>query len=299
VVGPVRVVRYCLPLLVIALLAGCGGSTLKGPPELVLVSTRDGDYALFGATAEGKHARRLTEEKGDPASPAGLFFQVEPAWSPDGRRIAFASQRDGTTHIFVMNADGTGTRRLTSGKLDDNHPSWSPDGRRIVFAREGGLFVAPAAGGAARRVGRGAGDAANPAWSPDGTMIAYDYREPGSDVREVYVMSANGTGIRRVTTLNRASGLPVWSPDGRRIAFQSNIRLGHFEIYTIGLDGKGLDQVTVSLIDAIQPAWSPNGNKLAFAREGAIWVDEGGKQRKLTSGEGNDSGPAWRPVPPQ
>jgi TolB protein len=292
--------RRLLPVAAFAalLVAGCGGSSTKGPPDLLFVSTRDGDYAIFGADAAGKHARRLTKERGD-ASPRGLFFQVEPAWSPDGRRIAFASFREGTSHIYVMDADGKGTRRLTSGTKSDDHPSWSPDGRRILFAREGALFVVPAAGGPPRRVGRGFGSAADPAWSPDGKQIAYDYRRPGYSIRELYVMRADGTHVRKVTELQQVSGLPAWSPDGKRLAFQSNVRLGHFEIYTIGVDGKGLREVTQSLVDVIQPAWSPDGSRLAFSRDGAIWVDAGGKQTQLTSGKNNDSAPAWRPTSPQ
>src|SRR6266545_4486514 len=240
-------------------LAGCGGSSPKGPPDLLFVSVKDGDYAIFGADAEGKHARRLTEEKGDPSSPSGLFFQVEPAWSPDGRQIAFASHREGTSHIFVMQADGTGTKRLTNSAKADDHPAWSPDGTRITF----------------------------------------DYRQPGFSIRELWVMPADGHGKRQLTKLGQVSGLPKWSPDGRRLAFQSNVRLGHFEIYTIGAYGKGLRQVTQSLVDVIQPAWSPDGSRIAFSRDGAIWVDENGTQTQLTSGKNNDSSPAWRPVPPK
>jgi len=280
-------------------LAGCGGSSPKGPPDLLFVSVKDGDYAIFGADAEGKHARRLTEEKGDPSSPSGLFFQVEPAWSPDGRQIAFASHREGTSHIFVMQADGTGTKRLTNSAKADDHPAWSPDGTRIIFGREGALFGVPAGGGPARRIGSGFGNAADPDWSPDGKLIAFDYRQPGFSIRELWVMPADGHGKRQLTKLGQVSGLPKWSPDGRRLAFQSNVRLGHFEIYTIGAYGKGLRQVTQSRVDVLQPAWSPDGSRIAFPRDGAIWVDENGTQTQLTSGKNNDSSPAWRPVPPK
>jgi Tol biopolymer transport system component len=291
-------VRLLLVLAAFAalVLAGCGGSSPKGPPDLLFVSTKDGDYAIFGADAEGKHVRRLTKEKGDPSTLSGLFFQVEPAWSPDGRQIAFASHRDGTSHIYVMQADGTGAKRLTNSAKDDDHPAWSPDGSRIIFGREGALYGVPAGGGPAHRVGRGFGNAADPTWSPDGKLIAYDYRVPGFSIRELYVMRADGRGKRRVTKLRQVSGLPAWSPDGRRLAFQSNVRLGHFEIYTIGVDGKGLRQVTQSVVDVIQPAWSPDGSELAFSRDGAIWVEAAGTQTQLTSGKNNDSSPAWRPV---
>jgi TolB protein len=294
-------VRRLLSVAALAafVLAGCGGSVPNGPPALIFISTKDADYAIFRADVRGKHVRRVTKEKGDPSSPAGLFFQVEPAWSPDGRKIAFVSGRDGVGHIFVMNWDGSGLTRVTNTKQDDHHPSWSPDGRYLVFSREGALFRASAIGGPARRVGRGLGNASDPAYSPDGKLIAYDYRRPGFSIREVYVMHADGTGIRQVTKLRQVSGLPAWSPDGTRIAFQSNIRLGHYEIYTIGVDGTGLAQVTASTTtDAIQPAYAPDGS-LAFARDGAIWVDRKGTGTQLTSGKDNDSSPAWRPIAPK
>jgi TolB protein len=294
-------VRRLLPLAAVAalLVAGCGGSKPSEPPALLLVSVKDGDYAIFGAEVDGKHARRLTKERGDPSTASGLFFQGEPAWSPDGQQIAFVSLRDGTSHIYVMNADGTGTKRLTNSAKADDHPAWSPDGGRIIFGREGALYGVPAGGGPAHRVGRGFGSAADPAWSPDGKLIAFDYREPGFSIRELWVMNADGTNKHQLTKLGQVSGLPKWSPDGKRLVFQSNVRLGHYEIYTIGADGKGLRQVTQSVVDVIQPEWSPDGKKIAFSRDGAIWVDENGTETQLTSGKNNDSSPAFRPMPPQ
>ena len=293
--------RLALPAAALALLlvAGCGGSARKGSDALLFVSVRDGDYAIFGANADGTHARRLTKEQGDPSTPTGLFFQVQPTWSPDARKIVFSSGRDGTSHIFVMNADGTGTTRLTGSQRNDDHPSWSGDGSRIVFSREGALYVIPAAGGKPQRVGHGFGSATSPAFSPDGKLIAYDYRQPGYRNREIYVMNADGTGIRQVTRLNHVSGLPAWSPDGKRLAFQSNLRLGHFEIYTVAFDGSHLHQVTTSSTDVIQPAWAPDGRTIGFSRDGAIWIDDGSTESQLTSGKNIDSAPAWRPVQPE
>ena len=295
--------RACQALIVgavlVALLAsGCGGSAPKGPPDVVFVSVRDGDYAIFGSDADGSHQRRLTEEKGNPASPAGLFWQIEPAWSPDGSRIAFASKREGKQHIFVMNADGTGTARVTDEAFDDDHPTWSRDGARIVFAREGALYSVAAKGGKAMRVGKGIGSAADPAWSPDGSRIAYDYREPGFSVREVLSMRSDGTDIRRLTKLQALSSWPAWSPDGKRLAFQSDAYAGRTDIYTMPAAGGEPERVVSEATDAIQPAWAPDG-RLSFSLDGAIAVLEGGKVVRLTSGEGIDSSPAWRPGSPQ
>jgi len=274
--------------------AGCGSSTPR-QAELVFVSTRDGDYAIYGVDAGGRHEWRLTKERGDPATPAGLFFQLQPAWSPDGSSIAFVSKRSGYSHVYLMRADGTGTRRLTSGREEDSRPAWSPDGHRIVFARAGELYTVAAGGGAARRVTRGlGGDAADPAWSPDGKLIAYDYRRPGFSIREIWVVGVDGAGARAVTRLGQVSTLPAWSPDGKRIAFQSDVRSRNVEIYSIGLDGTGLRRVTRSAIDTIDPAWSASGT-IAFSRDGAIWtVGRSGRAQHLTSA-GNDASPAWRP----
>jgi TolB protein len=277
-------------------LAGCGTSD---PPrvDLAFASSRDGDYAIYGVGAEGGREVRLTKGNGDPSTPGGLLFAVEPAWSPDGRLIAFASRRDGVSHIYVMRADGTNVRQVTKGKLEDDGPAWAPDGRRIVFSRERALYVVPSAGGPARRLRRGdAGDAGNPTWSPDGKVIAYDYRRPGFGSREVWVVGADGDRPRQLTKFDVLSTLPSWSPDGSRLAFQSNLRGGHVEIYTIGRDGRKLRRETRSSIDTIDPAWSPNGKEIAFSRDGAIWTaDRTRRVRKVTSGK-NDSNPAWRPA---
>ncbi len=285
--------------LVALLVAGCGGSsTPKGGYPLLFVSVKDGDYAIFGANADGSHARRLTKRADTSSSPRGLFFQIEPAYSPDGKKIAFSSGRDGISHIFVMNADGTETTRITGSQRNDNHPSWSADGKRIVFSREGALFVVPATGGAPRRIGHGYGSAMDPAYSPNGKLIAYDYRKPGWTNREIFVMNADGTGIRPVTHLVYVSALPSWSPDGKSLAFQSN-PVGHNEIYTVGLNGTHLHQVTTSLTDVIQPAWASDGHTIAYSGDGAIWTVSGGTDTQLTSGKNNDSAPAWLPAQPQ
>src|SRR4029453_4671300 len=112
-----RCVRL-LTLLSLLLVASACGSSSPPTPDLIFVSTRDGDYALFGVAADGGDEHRLTKQKGNPATPSGLFFQTAPAWSPNGTRIAFASRRDGPSHVFVMGLDGQDVRPVTSSARD-------------------------------------------------------------------------------------------------------------------------------------------------------------------------------------
>lgn len=281
------------------LLLGCGGSSPKGPPDLIFVSSRDGDYAIFASDLDGRHQRRLTHDRGDFSTPSGLFFQVEPAWSPDGRRIAFASRRTGTSRIFVMLADGTGTRQLTSGRENDAHPTWSPDGQQVAFVRgdQGDLEIVSAYGSGLHRLLRTEAAESDPAWSPDGRWIVYSRRTPGTSAKELWLVRPDGSGRHPLTGLDALSTSPAWSPDGGRIVFQSDHGGTSSGIFIIGVDGKGFRRLGKSVNDDdIEPAWSPDGKTIAFSRNGHIeTVDMSGALRQLTGDENNDSRPAFRP----
>lgn len=287
------------------LLAGCGGSA-EPRPDLVLVSTRDGDYAIYEMNADGGSQTRLTEdEHADASSSRRLFFQVDPAWSPDGSKIAFASRRSGSFDIYVMNADGTGTRRLTATRADDANPTWSPDGRQIAFARgdRGDIYVVNADGTGLRRVTDDLAAESEPAWSPDGRWIAYvknSFQTTGADVRKLWLVRPDGTRSHPLTSPGARNYSPAWSPDSRRIAFASDAGGGGLlDIYTVGVDGKGVRRLTRTGPDAFEPAWSPDGKTIAFSRNGSIvTIDLEGNEEELTNPDNNDSSPAWNPVPP-
>ena len=292
--------RAAGPLVAIGtalLLAACGG-TDNSDPDLLLVSTRDGDYAIYTASTSGGDERRLTDADVDPSTPQGLFFQTEPAWSPDGSTIAFVSKRSGNSDLYAMGADGSGTRRLTSTKGDEARPSWAPDGQRIVFARgsPGRLFVMGADGVGAHRVTDRLAEETEPAWSPDGRWIAYSQRNPGTSIRELWLVRPDGSQQRRLTKLGGVAQAPSWSPDGRRIAFSANVTQNRFDIYTVGADGKNVRLVT-SRDDSFEPAWSPDGKTIAFSEAGAIVAIDvaNGDLRTVTDPKNNDSYPTWNP----
>jgi Tol biopolymer transport system component len=278
--------------------SGCGGDE-RVQPDFVFVSTRDGDYAIFEMNADGSAQHRLTEPEDDVASnPARLFFQVEPAWSPDGLKIAFASRRSGSFDIYAMNQDGEGTRRLTSTKGVDHHPTWSPKGDRIAFARDGDIWVVQADGSGERRISGIGADESEPSWSPDGAWIAYVRRTPGQAATEIALMRPDGSARRKITNRGGESIMPAWSPDSSRIVFASKAD-EVYALYTVGLDGRDIRTVVPTANDNFEPAWSPDGSTIAYQEDGAIFTVElgGGDVKRLTDQATNDSQPAWKPRP--
>ena len=163
--------------------------------------------------------------------------QFQPSWSPVGTRIAYASDQDGDNDIWVMNADGTGHRNLTTGNI-------TVDGRSLADSKE-----------------------EQPAWSPDGTRIVYVSDRGGGD-NDIWVMNADGTGHRVLHDNNNPESKPEWSPDGSRIIFVYNTgRPGtDDDIWT--MDAKtGLDWELITTATAedlrfnaaaeSNPTWSP------------------------------------------
>jgi Tol biopolymer transport system component len=137
-----------------------------------------------------------------------------PAWSPDGSKIAFTSDREGPGEIFVMSATGGGQTNLTHDPgAADGWPVWSPDGSKIAFQsyRDGNaeIYVMNADGTGVVRLTANAAFDAGPSWSPDGTRIAFESNRTGDF--EIYVMSAAGSGQTRLTDQAGLDGFPVWT----------------------------------------------------------------------------------------
>jgi Tol biopolymer transport system component len=301
-VSHLHVLGVALAACLTTLFAGCGGSG-GGAVDLLLVSTRDGDYAIYTMSADGRGEKRLTEAAGDASTLRGLFFQVEPAWSPDGTRIAFSSNRAGSFDLYMMAADGTGTRQLTATRAEDRDPSWSPDGRRIAFSRgtPGDLHVMDADGSSVRRLVESPADDRQPEWSPDGRWIVFTRKEPGTSIRELWLVRPDGSDARQLTSLDSLVDAPAWSPDGKRIAFATDVRNVQFDIYSVGVDGKRQRRVTVTSEDSFEPAWSSDGATIAYSEGGAIYSknaadDAYAEAKRLTDAASNDSSPEWRPV---
>ncbi len=137
-----------------------------------------------------------------------------PAWSPDGTKIAFRTDRDGALEIYVMNADGTGLNNLTSNPAFDGTPAWSPDGTKIAFStdRDGNLeiYVMNADGTGLNTLTSNPASDISLAWSPDGAKIAFSTDRDGN--LEIYVMDAVGTGLVNLPNNPASDFSPAWSP---------------------------------------------------------------------------------------
>ena len=271
----------------------------RGAGKIAFVRWAGGSYAVFVMAAAGGSAHRLS------LAPLHAFpirrhvFQGEPAWSPDGTRIAFTSDRTGRSGIYVMRSNGTQTRMLSISDAGDVRPSWSPDGRRIVFARsaQGRLYVIDADGRNLRPITQGvyASDS-DPAWSPDGTRIAFVRRPRGGGVAAVYLIGTDGRGLCRLTPFTKSVYWPAWSPDGSRLTYTNRNGSG-FAIAVVRADGRELRTLTPEGLD-FTPTWSSDGTKIVFAREATLFVmnADGSGVRRLTSGITIDDSPTWQPT---
>ena len=286
---PVIAITVAAALVVVLIAAGgfllTRDSSSPGRGELIAYSCKEPKnpwWAICTIRTDGTETRRLTKH----------LLTSDPAWSPDGRKIAFTRREDvgdyttlSEDDVFVMDSDGGGARQLTK-EVKGQHagqPSWSPDGRAIVFTRgdsipsalvvrPGGLHVMSADGSNVRRVTRGSFDGA-PVWSPDGHEIAFS-RSQGFDdpSREIYVVAAAGGKPRRLTqTADFLDSAPIWSPDGTRIAFtrlrpESQVD-GVAAVWIVNRDGTGLREVVrqkLFSIFSLGLAWSPDGKTIAF-----------------------------------
>lgn len=193
---------------------------------------------------------------------------IEPAWSPDGSKIAFKSDRSPSPNggIWVVNADGTGLVLLTNTPSSGNaKPTWSPDGSKIAFdsSRDGligSIYVMdPDGSNVTRLTNQLPFSDAGAEWSPDGTRMIFETNQGfGSNIG---IINLDGTG-RAVIGPGR---FPAWSPDGSKIIF-ALLTPGGYHIYTMNPDGSGLLQLTFGAPNDQYPSFSPDGRKIVFAR---------------------------------
>ena len=267
--------------------------------QIVFVSDRDGfgNPEIYVMNADGTSPTRLTN---NPAN------DYTPAWSPDGTRIVFGSNRDHFAgELYVMNADGSGQTRLTTNTAQEREPTWSPNGNQITFTstRDGNdeIYVMNADGSGQTRLTNNAASDDDPAWSPDGTRIAFVSNRDGNF--EVHVMGTDGSNpVQLTNTFLQSYSDPAWSPDGSRLAFDN----GTGQIFVMNANGTGGQQYTTPPGSNFMPAWSPDGRYIAIhsSRDGnaeIYLIDstfDGDTPIRLTTTavSVSDVEPDWQPI---
>ncbi len=233
---------------------------------IMFESTRDGHRQLFALNPPGTAVTPLSD---DAASLAAE--NAQPTLSPDGTKVLFVSERSRAIDLYVMNADGSGTRRLTSNPGLDTHPDWSPDGKQIVFVSDRGvgnqIYVMDAERGDAapiRLLTVLPGQSGSPRYSPDGRSVVFA-NGPGGEGGDLYLAdpSTANQKPRQLTTDGSDNAEPDWSPDGTSLVFSSR-RTGSREVFTMPSAGGVAMQITDLRAEAAGPRWSPDGTLLVF-----------------------------------
>jgi len=214
---------------------------------------------------------------------SSLGLDIDPAFSPDGNTLAFASDQSGSFEIYAKDLNGGQTRHLTSDGDRNLQPAWSPDGSAIAYYSQArrGLWLMPARGGPARRL---TSFGSSPAWSPDGREIVFQSGgvRDLTEMASVSVASSNlwivriaDGSLRPLTRLNQPEGAhnsPAWSPDGRSVAFVVNSLADGSRLWQVAIDSGRPERIPEPAA-SFEPVYGPSGHSLLVGstRSFGIW----------------------------
>lgn len=258
----------------------------EGEAPLLPQCSPDGKALVyFMTTGERTSIFSLALDDGEITELTPSLNAVDPAWSPDRRRIVFsATPPDQPAHpqLWVMGADGGDAHAITDNETFNLVPAWSPDGRKIAYTSESAsvgniadMWVVNADGSEPHPLMHGTSHDRQPAWSPDGDTLAFTRVEVSGNAigagglgGQLFLADASGENVRPLTSGPPRKFLPRWSPDGKEVVFSTAPDIGEslgerdprFQIYVVNSDGSHQRQVTDEPEGAHFATWCPSGH---------------------------------------
>lgn len=248
---------------------------------------------LYAINFDGSDLRRITHYNS---------LTLSPRWSPDGRRLAFTSFKDGNPDIYLQDLGSGKAEKLVSYPGLNLPGSWSRDGAKLLvtLSREGspGIYDMNVGNKTLQRLTRESSINVSPVRSPDEKRIAFVSNRNGSP--QIYIMDAEGGNVRRLTVEGNYNTSPAWSPKGKKIAYEGSVN-GQFQIFVIDEEGGAPRQMTFERGDHESPSWSPDGRYLVYSVRGIgrsriEIINAGGRNPRVLQ-EGSDAcqSPFWSP----
>jgi TolB protein len=216
----------------------------------------------------GRYTLRVTDADGEGGqvpltSPDPI---ISPAWSPDGRELAYVSFEDRKPVVWVQDLQTGARRRVANFKGSNSAPAWSPDGSQlaVTLSREGGsqLFLINRDGSSPRRITQSSAIDTEPAFAPDGKTLYFVSDRGGSP--QIYRQPIGGGGAERVTFQGGYNVSPAISPDGKTMTLVQRNGGGAFRVMTMDLSS-GAMQTVSDTSDDESPSFAPNGRLIIYA----------------------------------
>lgn len=254
-------------------------SACQGLPASAAGRAQNGPLAIgvrlpYPAGRPESYVIQITSPQGEPlATLKDLPASRDPAWSPDGKQLAYVAQPTPGQRwgVYLTGASGGETRPALEGDLEIQSPAFSPDGRTLLFQRwrepsaspDTLLYALDLERNSLRPLADSQGFDGGGRFSPDGKQIVFVSKRNGWG--DIYVMQADGSNLRRLTYHNLDDIDPAWSPDGRWIVFASSrAQSGVYDLYIMAADGSNQCRLTQGEGTEWRPAWSPDGAWIAY-----------------------------------